>query len=535
MRQISLTLVMLVCVVALGAFFRFFELSSTPPGLYPDEAMNGVDALGALETGDFKVFYPDNNGREGLFINIQAIAIQVFGASPKTLRSVAAVFGTLTVLVLYFFTRELWLWRDEKEERKTARLFGVTWELPTTSELVALAAAFFIAVSLWHVNFSRIGFRAIMVPFLTTFGLALLLRGMRLRHRLEFIIAGAAFGLLLATYIGGRFAFLMLPLMFFADLCIHWRKKSKFREVLLPWCLCAAVMLFAALPMAGYFAAHPEDFFGRAGGVSVFAAENPFKSLGESLAKTLLMFHVRGDGNWRHNLAYSPQLNVLLGALLLLGIAWRFRQGLFERLRATRTAIPDVVLFSWLSLMLLPAILSSEGVPHALRTMGAIPPVLVLCAEGSWWLWERVRNRAGIHLALALGLTLLMLVGNVEFYRYFFVWASNHNVQGAFRQDLADIADVLQGLPQDSKRIVIVNESGVLLDGIPMPSATLRFLTLEDPRIKYLTPERVLEIEPLENTWIVLTQPAHQDLTTSLRALFPAIEKVSENPSLYRL
>ncbi|MEK9147933.1 MAG: hypothetical protein AAB650_00675, partial [Patescibacteria group bacterium] len=68
-------ILILLAILILGAGFRFYLLPSVPPGLYPDEAANGNNAREALETGNFKVFYPENNGREGLFINIQAAAI----------------------------------------------------------------------------------------------------------------------------------------------------------------------------------------------------------------------------------------------------------------------------------------------------------------------------------------------------------------------------------------------------------------------------------------------------------------------------
>ena len=70
---------MLILIVA--AVFRFQHIASIPPGLYPDEAINGNQAIQALETGQHKVFYPENNGREGLFMDLQAISLKVFGPS----------------------------------------------------------------------------------------------------------------------------------------------------------------------------------------------------------------------------------------------------------------------------------------------------------------------------------------------------------------------------------------------------------------------------------------------------------------------
>lgn len=58
---------------------RLSGLTWAPPGLYPDEAMNGNNALEANRTGDYKTFYPDNNGREAIFIH-QAQSIKLFAA-----------------------------------------------------------------------------------------------------------------------------------------------------------------------------------------------------------------------------------------------------------------------------------------------------------------------------------------------------------------------------------------------------------------------------------------------------------------------
>jgi 4-amino-4-deoxy-L-arabinose transferase-like glycosyltransferase len=94
-------------ILLTAVFFRFWQLDLIPPGLYPDEAMNGNNALEALTTGDFKVFYPDNNGREGLFINIQAISVALFGNTAWSLRVVSAIFGTLTVVGLYLLVKRM--------------------------------------------------------------------------------------------------------------------------------------------------------------------------------------------------------------------------------------------------------------------------------------------------------------------------------------------------------------------------------------------------------------------------------------------
>ena len=143
MKMKYLYAIAFVLVVAIAIFFRFWQITSIPMGLYPDEAMNGVDALDSLKSGNFSVFYPNNNGREGMIIWLDALAIKAFGITPWALRVFPALAGVLAVLGLYFLLKELFEIR------------------------IALAGSFFMATGFWAMLFSRIGFRAsLMIPFI---------------------------------------------------------------------------------------------------------------------------------------------------------------------------------------------------------------------------------------------------------------------------------------------------------------------------------------------------------------------------------
>src|SRR3989339_1789678 len=162
----------LLVIMLFAVFFRFWDITNIPPGLYPDEAMNGSNTLEAIETGDYKVFYPENNGREGLFINIQSIFVRFIGAEPWALRLPSAIFGTFTILGIFFLSRILF-----KNDR------------------LALFASFFTAASFWHINFSRIGFRAITAPFFLVWGIYFLLQSFNKEKMWFAILGGIAYGL----------------------------------------------------------------------------------------------------------------------------------------------------------------------------------------------------------------------------------------------------------------------------------------------------------------------------------------------------
>jgi len=150
------TYALLFLVLIIASFARLYQIGKLHPGLYPDEAMNGNNALEAIKTGDYKIFYPENNGREGLFINIQAGFVKVLGNKPWVLRLPSAIFGILTVLGMFYLAKELF-----------------------KSVNIALLSSFIMAVNFWHINFSRIGFRAIMAPLLLVWGIYFLLLAIR--------------------------------------------------------------------------------------------------------------------------------------------------------------------------------------------------------------------------------------------------------------------------------------------------------------------------------------------------------------------
>ena len=79
-------ILILAFILLLGFFFRFYKLSSIPPGLYPDEAINGNDAWHALQNKNFQFFYPENNGREGLFINLISLSFALLKPSIFSLK-----------------------------------------------------------------------------------------------------------------------------------------------------------------------------------------------------------------------------------------------------------------------------------------------------------------------------------------------------------------------------------------------------------------------------------------------------------------
>ena len=261
-RFFYLTLAAVIFAIAILA--RTYHLTSLPPGVYPDEAVNGTDALKAIETGHFKWFYPNNYGREGLFMNLIALGFVVFGASVITLKMWAVFFGVLTVAGAMLLAREL---------------FG--------TYRAGLVAGFLYATSFWAINFNRISFRANMLPFVLVFTFYFLFKGLRERKMYDYALAGLFFGFGLHGYIAFRIAPAILVALFLALWIIKKRfLRTYWKEI----GLFVASALVVALPMLLTFYAHPQYFETRSESVSVFSPKvnqgHLGKALWESATKT---------------------------------------------------------------------------------------------------------------------------------------------------------------------------------------------------------------------------------------------------------
>jgi hypothetical protein len=434
---------LMAAIFLLAAFLRFHNLASAPPGLFADEAMNGVNAMEAIQSGNFQVFYPENNGREGLFINIQAVFLKMFdlfgdstpfNVEPWMLRVPSALFGTLTVIGLFLLTRIL-----------------------THSDFTAGAAAFFIATSFWHINFSRIGFRAISAVFWIVWALYLLLWGFsklmaqpRKRAYTLLVIAGLSYGAGFHSYIAYRVT-PVLVLLVLAWLAIHADQEQKGL-----WVRGAAVFLgtaiLAAAPLGWYFLRHPDAFSSRINEVSVLRSAHAGNRLWSNIRDTALMLNVTGDHLARHNVPGRPEIFLPVGILLLLGLGL----GLVRIAQRSPNAWPFVLSMAWMVVAAVPAVLSNESVPHALRSILMIPPCFILAALGAdqvrIWLTPHASQRSLVIAASVLG---LVLIGEA-YWTYFHVFVPDPRTSSAFEADQAQIGREIAAAPLTADKYIVV-------------------------------------------------------------------------------
>jgi 4-amino-4-deoxy-L-arabinose transferase-like glycosyltransferase len=469
-------LLLLLLIMGVAAFLRLYQITALPPGLFADEAMNGNDGLESIETGHFRVFYPQNGGREGLFINIQAGLVYLFGNKAWVLRLPSEIFGTLTVLALYFLARKLF------------------------SPAVGLLASFFLATSFWHIMFSRIGMRAASSDFFLVWAAYLLMEGLsRARdggaYRGRMIAAGAVYGLGFHTYLAYRATpALILPILVYyfvearnAGWPAAWRKAVA---------VYAGAAALVVAPLAVYFARNPEEFMHRTAEVSVFRAPRPFLEVLVNTWKMTQMIFFRGDYDWGHNIALRPEVFWPVAIVFALGIALACR-AVYQRVRSW---FAYAVALLWLVLAAVPAVLSSQNMPNAMRAILMVPAVCILAAVGAEWMYVQLAVRVRPRW-LQVGCAAVLLALCYEpYHSYFEVWGTDPEAGLAFGAGGADIAARINAMPKTAAKNVVVVAPG-LPPGMPHAVQTVKFLTRsytqrqqQEINIHYIT--RVSDSDP---------------------------------------
>jgi len=463
----------LFAIIAISVFFRFYNLDSLPPGLYQDVGINGTLALESLKSGNFQIYYPESNGREGLIIWLDALSMALFGVNTTALKIPAALIGTLTVLAIFFLCCQLF--------GKSIALHANNEIKSATNRNIALLAAFFCGTAFWHVSLSRIGFRAILVPFFLVLATAFLWKAFKEKKIWAAIAGGLLFGLGFYTYTVFSFAVLLFLAVFIIWYFDYLDNKKKFIKLM------AAALLaifFTALPMGVYFFHNQAQFLERQGQTAVWATPNPAYYFSESLVKHLGMFNFRGDPNWRHNYAYAPALFFPVGLFFLMGI-WKCAKTVvfaWKKKVLDNNSRVCALLLLWLAIMLLPGILTFEGIPHALRTIGVIPPVMILSAIGAPAVYTRMRKIFPKPALFFLALIVIVAVP-IQCYLFYFVnWANNPWLRYAFMTDFADIGQLTWSLhDQGWQTVVIVNMEGAPVpfpDGPAVAAHTVKFIEI---------------------------------------------------------
>src|SRR5579872_1449546 len=261
------TLLLVIFLVVVSAVLRLWAFGSVPPSPDWDEAALGYNAYSILHTGrdEYGAYLPVvlrsfDDYKPALYAYLIIPFLFIFGLSIQAVRMPSVVFGIATVVVVFFLMEDLF-----------------------NNKKLSFLIAFLLAISPWHIQFSRIGFESNVGLALNIFGIFFFLRGLKKPYVL--FLSVASFCLSIYVYQSEK---VFSPLMLLLLVIIFWRQMWSISKKYLTGVVILGLLL--VLPMGLYLLTNP-NALERAKGVSVFADNS-------SIASTTLRLqqdHIRHD------------------------------------------------------------------------------------------------------------------------------------------------------------------------------------------------------------------------------------------------
>ncbi len=348
-------LVLLVAGVVL--FFRLYNLQQTPGEPFSDHAEKLLDVYDVSQ-GQTHIFFPRNTGREAIIMYWSLATSWIFGTglSFLTLKLATATLGLFTLPFVYLLGKEV------------------------ANRRVALLAVLLMGIAYWPNVISRVGLRFALYTLFTAPMMYYLIRGLRTRNRNDIILAGIFLGLGLHGYSPYR----IVPFLVVAAIILYvlHAQSKDVRGTAWSWLVIIALTsLMIFLPLLRYATENPEMYSYRAI-TRLGTVEQPlpapwYQIFISNTWNGIRMFNWNNGTIWVHSVPNRPALDVVSGALFLIGVVLLLIRWFRQRHWL------DLFLLVSIPVLLLPSILSlafpGEN-PSLNRTAAAAVPVFLVVA-----------------------------------------------------------------------------------------------------------------------------------------------------------
>lgn len=330
----------LILIVILAAFLRLYKLDQVPASLNWDEVAAGYNAYTIANWGRDEwgrsfpiVFESFRDDKHPVHIYTTSIFVKFFGLSDFVTRLPSAIIGTLSVVAIYFLAR---------------RLFS--------SETAGLFSALFLAVSPYHLQFSRGLWEA-------NFALAFFLAGLVFFYK-NIPLSFGLFGLSFFSYHSAK---VVIPIVVLVLCLIYFKNLISSKKILI-WTACITLLFglllvkepkilgFARINQTNVRNQNFESFIGSC--KSYFAYSYLF---------------LKGDGNPRASVKVIGQFYKIDFVLLVVGLLSLIWKRKWKEL---------AILVSWILSSPIAGAISST-VPSATRGIFMIGPIILFSGFGA--------------------------------------------------------------------------------------------------------------------------------------------------------
>lgn len=477
---------LLLLIIVIAGFLRFWQLGQNPPSLSWDEVAWGYNAYslgidGRDEFGKFlPVQYLESFGdfKPPVYAYLDILPVKSFGLTEFAVRFPSALLGTLTVLVTYFLVK---------------RIFYLNLKSTTQSskfEVIALLSALFLAISPWHINLSRAGFEANVATFFMVVGVWLFLWGIQEKR---WYIVFSVVSFILSTYTFNT-ARVVAPLIVLG-LAIGFRnellkmKKQLSVAVIIGVILIAPLAQFILTPQA-QLRFHEVNIFSDIGVIERINREivndggvwwsrnlhnRRFAFAAEYLRHYFDHFNpsflfIRGDGNPKFSTQDVGQLYLWDLPFLIAGMLF-----LFRRREGYWWIVP-----LWLLIGIIPAATARET-PHALRIETTLPTFQIITAIGfaGFLTWIRKTQFIIFTFFPRSGISLLFgtfLLFNFLYYHHGYYAHYPREFSGEWQYGYKEMISYIKTVERRYDEIVFTEALG-------RPYIYVLFYTKEDPKV----------------------------------------------------
>jgi 4-amino-4-deoxy-L-arabinose transferase-like glycosyltransferase len=235
----------LIAVLILGAFLRLAWLGGIPSGFFRDEAAIGYNAYSIWKTGadefgmrfplvfrSFEVFFLP------LYLYISAPIVGILGLSEFSTRLPSTLSGIAAIYFVYLISKNIW------------------------DEWAGVFAAFVLAISPWHIFYSRGAFEGNLGLTLFTAGFYFWIRFLQKFNIKYFLLSGVIFALSMYCYQAER---AVVPLFAISAIIISFKNIWKIRTKLILPVLAILIVMIPLLSLT-----FKPGGYHRAVGVSIF-------------------------------------------------------------------------------------------------------------------------------------------------------------------------------------------------------------------------------------------------------------------------
>ncbi len=383
--------ILFILILILAAVLRLWALDQYPAGFNGDEASIGYNAYSIWQTGkdEYGSFWPltfksFGDYKPGLYFYFVIPFVATLGLDEWAIRLPSALLGIGTVILIYFLAKEV---------------FKNRW--------VGILSSLLLAISPWHLHFSRGGWETNAATFFITLGILLFLKGLSNFYLLWWSL----FSFLVSMYIY-QSPRLIVP-VFLVILFTLYRQdftlilsKLRVRKILIS----TGVLLFFAMPLAFQFLSGTGS--ARFEGLSFLADAGPVSRVDElrgehgdlhSLSNQILhnkltayvpsflghyldhfkpdFLFINGDPIIRNKVPETGQFFVIESLFLILGLVALVK---FKINHAK-------LLIFWILIAPLASSVTFQT-PHALRALNLVIPLTLVMGYGLWMVIKKLRE-----------------------------------------------------------------------------------------------------------------------------------------------